>query len=132
QRNHMANRDGVMSPEALELYQKEHVAPQSAMLPVNEDMSVKLEVPTIEEYERSGHRWIDGIINGVNEAFGQEIRGEERNEYISEQAAMTNLRRYAAWVKEIHFSDGTVIDTVEDVEAVLDDQSSDKLVRETI
>ena len=132
QRNHMANRDGTMTAEALELYRNEHVAPQTHLHKVNDDMSVLFEVPTIAAYERAGHRWIDGIVTSLDEAFGQEIRGEERNDYISEQSAMTNLRRYAHWIKEIHFADGSVIDNVESVEAVLDDQSSDKLVRESI
>lgn len=132
QRNHMSYRDGSVDDAKLLSYKDEHVAPQSKRIKITDDMSIRLEVPTIEEYEIAGFRWIDGIVRMTDEAFGQSIRGEERNDYITQQGAMSNLRRYSHWIKSIDFSDDTSADDRESIDVALDGLTANDEIRRTI
>lgn len=132
QRNHMSYRDGNTTDEQLVAYSKEHLAPQTTKLKINENMSVRLAVPTIEEHEIAGFRWIDNIVRMTDEAFGQSIRGEERNDYISQQGSMSNLRRYSHWIKSIDFSDDSTADDSESIDVSLDGLTANDEIRKII
>lgn len=132
QRNHMSERDADTNDERVKAYQQEHLAPQYRWVSLNESMSAKLEVPSIAEYEKAGYRWIDAIVRNADEAFGQELRGQERNDYLYGQAAMTNLRRYAHWVSEIRFQEGDTIEDRESLDEALDALSGQHEIREKL
>lgn len=132
QRNHMVHRDGTSTDEQLMTYRNAHVAPQQMTVNITEDMSIQLAVPTITQYEDAGFRWVDGVVRMADEAFGQSIRGEERNQYIMERGAMANLRRYSHWVTAITFSDGAVADDRESIDEALDGLTGSDSIRKLI
>lgn len=132
QRNLMSDRDGKFTDDHLSTYRKEHKAPQTRMIKINDGLSLKLQVPTIADYEHCGFRWVDEIERMTDEAFGQRLRGEEREQYILQQSAMTNLRRYSHWVKEVVFSEDSVTEDRESVDEALDSLSGDARVSNMI
>lgn len=132
QRNHMSNRDGNTGDDELKTYSNEHTAPQAKRIQVTDEMSIGLKVPTIADYEQAGFRWIDGIVRMVDEAFGQSIRGDERNGYISQQGAMSNLRRYSHWIASIDFDDGASADDRESIDTALDGLTANESIRRKI
>lgn len=132
QRNLMSDRDGKFTDEQLSSYRKEHSAPQSRLIKVNDGLSLRLQVPTIADYEHCGFRWIDEIERMTDEAFGQRLRGEERERYILQQSAMTNLRRYSHWVKEVVFSEDSVTEDRESVDEALDSLSGETRIANAI
>lgn len=105
QRNHMAQREADVNDDSLNHYMKEHIAPQTKMVKINDAVTIRLKVPTISEYEQSGFDWVDTIVKTVDKAFGQNLRGDERNDYIMQQGTVTSLMRYAHWISEIVFTD---------------------------
>jgi len=132
QRNLMANRDGNVDDEKLTTYSNEHTAPQTRRIQITDEMSIGLRVPSIADYEVAGFRWVDGIVRMVDEAFGQSIRGEERNDYISQQGAMSNLRRYSHWIHSIDFTDDTSADDRESIDSALDGLTASDEIRKKI
>jgi hypothetical protein len=133
QRNAMVDRDGTQSDEDLKTYREAHIAPQNSLFKINDAMSLKLAVPSIAEYELCGFRWVDDVVRMADEAFGQSLRGEERNNYITQQGAMTGLRRYSHWIKGVVFSeDDAIAKERESIDEALDGLSSDNDIRRSI
>lgn len=131
QRNILADREANLTEVELKQYQNEHVLSERAF-EVNDDATVVLYVPSLYDQEVAGFRWIDNIVTRADEAFGQEIRGEERNRYISEQGKATMLRRYAHWIKEIRYSDGAIVNDAEGIDTTLDVWSADEVISQKI
>lgn len=73
---------------------------------------VELRVPTLADYEASGFSWVEGIVASTDQAFGSQMGGEERDDYILDQARATALRQYAHWIERITFNGGE--QTIED------------------
>lgn len=125
QKAHMAKRTEKFQHEDLVRYQEEHTYGLPKTVRVHDNLSVKLRVPTLEQYEKAGFKWVDGIERMVQEAFGVELEGEARNDYINMQGRVTALRQYAHWIKEIHLSDGAIIDDEDTIDESLDRLSAD-------
>ena len=98
QRKLMTRRRSRFSAEELNRYQEEHIHGNPRVIQVQEGSSIRLKVPTIAQYEESGFAWVDGIERMLTEAFGQSLRGEERNQYMIDQGNVTRLRQYSHWV----------------------------------
>lgn len=135
QRNHMSERDRSTTDEQVKAYKNEHLQPRHRYIDVSGGMQVRIEVPTISEYETAGYRWIDSIVRATDEVFGRDLRGDERNQYIEQQTAMTNLRRYSHWISEIRFEDGDIINDRESIDESLDaltgmPKNRQKIIRE--
>lgn len=132
QLNHMANRSAKHKNDVLETYRSHHKLTTRA-IKVAEDTEMVLSVPTIEQYETSSFKWIDGIVQRADEAFGQELRGDARNTYITEQGNATKLRRLGHWVKEIRYTDSdSVVKDREAIESTLDIWSSNDDIQSII
>jgi len=132
QANLMSDRDGKFTDDQLSNYHNEHHAPQKRLLKLNDQMSLRLSVPSIAEHERCGFRWVDGVVRMTDEAFGQSMRGDDRNNYILQQSAMTNLRRYSHWISEIVFSDESSADDQETIDEALDSLPGDRKLSEKV
>lgn len=131
QRVHMLEREKEVSVKELEVYQKQHTAPQTRVLDISDRVKIKIKVPTIAEYERAGFEWIDRIVKSADEAFGQSLRGDERNTYIYDQARTTSMMRYFHFVDEVHFLDEdgqeeSFVKDLDGIRAVLETLSSDR------
>lgn len=136
QKNHMMDRESKVSSEALKTYQDQHLAPQYQVVDLNDSLSVKLRVPTIAEYERAGFRWVDEIVRMTDEAFGREIQGKDRDQYILKQGILTNLRRYSHFIEEIRIKgpddSEDVVQDRDTIDSTLDDLTSSEQIRETL
>lgn len=131
QRVHMLEREKEADLKDLEAYQKQHSAPQTRLLDISDRVKVRLKVPTISAYEKAGFDWVDRIVKATDEAFGQSLRGDERNAYIFDQARTTSMMRYAHFVDEVLFldEDGQEESFVKDadgIRGVLETLSSDR------
>lgn len=132
QANLMSDRDGKFTLDQVVNYQNEHHAPQKRLVKLTDAMSIRLNVPSIAEHERCGFRWVDGVVRMTDEAFGQSLRGDERNNYILQQSAMTNLRRYSHWITEIVFSDDSSAEDQETIDEALDGLTGERKLSEKI
>lgn len=118
----MSQRKVRMTDEDLKRYSEEHKYNQERRVSVADNIHLILTVPTIEQYYNSGNAWISNIIKVMESAFGESINGNERDEYITRQGRLTNLRQYGHWVKEIQIDDaeiGNDRDTIENLMGVL-------------
>ncbi len=105
QRRHMLRKTAKFTLEEIQAYQSEHSFTKKGTLKLHERLTAELKVPTLEEYEQSGFAWVDGIVKSQDQAFGGTIKGEERNQYIMEQAQVTALRQYAHWIEKLVLHD---------------------------
>lgn len=122
QTKRMSQRKTRMSDEDLKRYAEEHKYNQERRVSITDQIAITLAVPTIEQYYNSGNAWIANIIKVMEGAFGENIRGDERDAYITNQGRLTNLRQYGHWVKEVHIEEaeiGTDRDTIENLMGVL-------------
>lgn len=122
QTKRMYQRKARMSDEDLKRYSEEHRYNQERRVSITDEISITLAVPTIEQYYNSGEGWINNIVKVMENAFGEELRGDERDSYITNQGRLSNLRQYGHWVKEVHIEDteiGTDRDTIENLMGVL-------------
>lgn len=108
QRQHMVRKTAKFPDVELATYNGHHRYHQLGTIllkDVNGNKTVaELRVPTLADYEASGFAWVEGIVSSADMAFGSQLGGEERNEYILDQARTTALRQYAHWIKRITFT----------------------------
>ena len=123
QKRILANKTANLTDENLLEYRNSSVRPSSRQIKVSDDMAVELAVPTIAEYEEAGHRWIDGIKDSIDTAFGESISSSERDQYITQHGTTTKLRRYAHWIKRITFDDVKTYDDRDMIDVSLDNLS---------
>lgn len=124
QREFMTQRTKKWTDAELTRYREEHdYTSKFGTVELHEGMNMLLKVPTIAEYEESGFAWVNAIVEQVDTTFGGQLRGEERNRYITEQGTATALRQYAHWVDKLIMTDGSgVVDdsaTIADLLGVL-------------
>lgn len=96
----------------------------------NNAMRVVFKVPTILEHITGGMEWITNVEQRTEEAFGVNLRGEQRRDYLTKLAASSRAVIYAHWVKEIQVPDEEtertqIISNPEDVVAALIALSAD-------
>lgn len=108
QRNHMVRKSTKFTDIELENYISQHRYHGKGTVLVKDvdgnKTYVELRVPTLNDYEQSGYSWVEGIVATTDQAFGSQLGGEERDEYILDQARTTSLRQYAHWMKRINFN----------------------------
>lgn len=131
QRNFMQDREANNSVADLERYQQEHKLIERT-IKLTDTVSAVLHVPSLYDMEVSSFRWIDNIVTRADDAFGQELRGTERNRFISEQGTATTLRRVAHWIKEIVYENGDKVVDRDGIDSSLDVWSSVESIRENL
>lgn len=124
QRRHMSRRNDKFTQEELEKYQNAHTRGGKYQITVNDNLSFRLKVPSIAQYEQAGFSWVDNIVKMLEGSLGVSLKGQERDDYISDQGRLTALRQYAHWVDMIEVGEDTIEDG-ESVESVLGMLSSD-------
>jgi histone acetyltransferase (RNA polymerase elongator complex component) len=83
----------------------------------------------VEEYVESGMRWIDSIINIIEESLSASLGDKERDAYVAQHGRLASLRQYGHWVKKITYGGTVEIVDRESIEDLLDKlSSSDELV----
>lgn len=89
---------------------------------------VELRVPTLADYEASGFAWIEGIISGTDQAFGSQLTGQERDDYLLDQARATALRQYAHWIERLTFNGKEYIEDRTTLEGLVGQLTGDETV----
>lgn len=110
QKRLMVRRNDKFTTEEVEQYQNERLRGANRRIAINDILSIVLKVPTIREYESSGFKWVDGIVNMLEGALGTSLRGDQRENYVREQAKLTALRQYSHWVKEVQVDEDIIED----------------------
>lgn len=126
QTRHMSNnRNRDMSDDSLARYfeqfgETDKAPMMNKRIRIDDMVEVELHVPSVKQYLLSGTSWINNIVTMVDRAFQLPPTDNRRDRYIDEHGAATYLRQYAHFIKAIHFADGTMVDTVDDVDSALD------------
>ena len=118
QRQQMTRRTSKFTDEEIKRYQDEHkFNDEIGTVKLHDGLNMVLKVPTVAEFESSGHAWISELTSKVDEAFGGKLSATERSQFISDAAATASLRQYSHWISKLVFTDGSgVIDTQADIE----------------
>lgn len=130
QRQHMRKRNPRSQSKAdVERYQSEHKYNRDNVVKLKGDIVVELKVPTLEEYIKSGHGWINGMVESIDSAFGKELNANERMMAIIRQTNVSALQQYSHWVRQLSdvSSDRHVVDR-ETLEETLADLTSDDAI----
>lgn len=138
---HMAQRgSNTMTLESIEKYKSEFTRGKGRTIEISDKISINLRVPTIDQYLTSGQRWVNGIVNMIDKAFGlgdnssgndaesERIRNNKRNSYIIEQGKATNMRQYGHYVESIEVM-GALTDDEETLNEQLNALSADDNAR---
>lgn len=109
QRKHMLKRNSKFTDIELTNYLSSHRNNRYSTIKLDESEThltvVELRVPSLADWERSGTSWVDGIVAKTDAAFGSQLNGESRNQYIMDAAATTSLRQYGHWIERIVITD---------------------------
>lgn len=107
QKRMMASRNSKMTRAMLDEYQAEFPFDNRAMK-LNATLTAYLAVPTLQEQIEAGYRWVDGIADATNVAFGLKLSEVDRYRHIVRSGMMTSLRQYSHWIDrlEIQTKDG--------------------------
>lgn len=119
QKKHMSNRIARYTPEKIKEYQDDFVFDVTSVVKLNENIQIKLGVPSLIKAQEVGYSWVDGITTATQQAFSLKLKENERIEYIREQALLTGLRQYSHWIESV-IRDGDVEEVIDDPE-VLDE-----------
>lgn len=128
QRKLMSRRTAKFSSEELKRYAEEHRYGHLHMVNFNDNLRIQLKVPTLAEYEQAGFDWVEGIEKMVEDSFGVNLRGNEREEYIQTQARLTAMRQYTQWVDRLIVGEEGQSDIIDDRDTIgelLGDLSAD-------
>lgn len=107
QKAHMARRArGSMTEEQVLEYQKEFNLGEGRLFKINDQLSLRLKQPSLENYVQDGENWISNIVRMVDTTFTQAAPGdEERNRLIDLHAKAARLRKYGSWVSSVVFTE---------------------------
>jgi hypothetical protein len=131
----MSKRNVKASDVDIKRYQEEHINIGSRSVSINEDLTMVLDVPTIQQYEDSGFAWVDGIVRMMEDSFAVSLQGNQRNSYIAAQGKLTSMRQYGHWVSKIIIGEEETDDDRETIEELVglfssDETISDKFITE--
>lgn len=130
QRKRMTQRKQRMTDEDIKRYEQEHTRGGIKLVELTETVSMNLRTPTIEHYESSGFTWINSIVEMMENAFQVPLKGDERDEYITNQGRLTTMRQYGHWVGEVLVPDTEISDDRETIEGLAGLFSSDETIRD--
>lgn len=145
QHAHMNRRIDKVTDEAIAAYQNGHAYQATRLVKVTDNIYVELEVPTLEQYEKVSHGWIQSMVARADAVMGADADSGERNAFIAYQSVGQRAREFAHWVKRIILKEGVepiegqltydpevdlVIESRDDIDSNLGDFSSNEEVFE--
>ena len=129
QQRRMTQRKARMSDEDIKRYEAEHTRGGTRVVPLSDVVSATLRVPSLQDYEDSGYIWVDGIVQMMENAFQVPLKGQERDEYITNQGRLTTMRQYGHWVGGVDVPDADIGTDRETIEGLMGMFSSDEDLR---
>lgn len=133
QKAHMSNRiPGTVTDDAIVRYVDDFSLFKGREVEMNENVKINLNVPSADEYVRSGHKWVSDIIAMVDRIFTNDAQDlDSRRSAIDENARVTSIRQYGHWVEGISI-DGVEHKDRDTIDAVLNVLSEDSENRKKI
>ena len=123
QKAHMSNRQaGQITDDMLKLYRAgfENNAGRTVKLNDEGTVALKFKTPSLEDYFRSAHIWIDSLEGILNRTFtGDRTDLEARNNSIHNHANLSRMRQYGHWIESVNIEDG-VFNTEDDINSALE------------
>lgn len=126
QRRHMANRGKKYTVEEIQNYQTLGKGGDNRTVQISDQLSITLKVPSVNDYIKSGFRWIESIEKMVGQVLTGRPTDQEKNDFVNQHSIVTIFRQYAHWVKTITFRDNDIIEDQETLEEALSMLSSDQ------
>ncbi len=134
--SHMSRRREKFTVEEMKKYQSLHrISGTELVLGSNGNSSVvaTMGVPNIKVYEQTGFTWVNEIQQQVAVSFA-ELEGQERLNYIQNQARLTSIRQYAHWFTKLTLvngqGDAEYIEDRATIDQVIGDLSSEQQIVE--
>lgn len=109
QKRMMASRNSKMNRAQLAEYQAEFPFDNRAMK-LNASLTAFLAVPTLQDQIEAGYRWVDGIAESTNVAFGMKLSEVDRYRHIVRSGMMTSLRQYSHWIERLEIKEKDGVD----------------------
>lgn len=130
QKRMMASRNSKTTRVLLDEYQAEFPF-DNRSIKLNQSVTAFLAVPTLQDQIEAGYRWVDGIAEATNKAFGLKLSEVDRYRHIVRSGMMTSLRQYAHWIDrfEIQEKDGvdpTIVNDPDKKDEAMEVISGDK------
>ena len=129
QRKRMTQRKQRMTDEDIKRYEQEHIRGGIKLVELTPAVSMNLRTPVIQDYENSGFSWIDSIVKMMENAFQVPLKGNERDEYITQQGRLTTMRQYGHWVGEVIVPDAEISNDRDTIEGLAGLFSGDEELR---
>lgn len=128
--SHMAGSHGSnMTADAIDRYRNEFTRGKGRVVKLNENISVTLRSPSLDQYLSSGQKWVNNIVNMVDRAFGLPPNDGVRDSYIMDQGKATNMRQFSHFVESLDAA-GSIVDDVETLDQTFDALSANDEIRE--
>mgnify|MGYP000995828334 CR=1 FL=1 len=133
QKAHMSNRiPGSVTEDAVNRYLDDFALFKGREVEMNENVKINLNVPSADEYVRSGHKWVSDIITMVDRIFTSDADDlDSRRVAIDENARVTSIRQYGHWIESISI-DGVEHKDRDTIDAVLNVLSENSELRKKI
>lgn len=109
QKRLMASRDAQRTLAEIADYQSDFPFDNRA-IKLNKSITAYMCVPTLQQQIDSGYRWVDGIADATNKAFGVKLSEVDRYRHIMRAGLMTSLRQYSHWFDRIEIQEKDGID----------------------
>ena len=132
QKAHMSDRQAnSKNLESVKRYKEEHARFINKTVSLKTDsekeISFTFTSPSISEYIEAGYKWINSMVELIENSVVEPENDQEKNKYIQENSKATTMRQYTHWVKEIEFN-GNVINDKETIENTLNYLSKDSVL----
>ena len=95
-----------------------------------DNVTFTLKVPNMLSYVQSGDRWINGIVNKIDQ-ISKEDNEKAKQALIQQYAQATRLRQVSHWFASIEFDDN-IVDDQDTIEQLLDVMSQDETLSKFI
>jgi len=129
--SHMARRvSATVTQEMLDRYRAEFTRGVEREVDLGQGVKMTLGVPSVEDYQNSGQKWVNGILHLFNSVVADGVDQDARQKAMHMQGKATNMRQYAHWVKKITLTktNNDIVD-VETIENTLSNLSSQDEIR---
>lgn len=126
------NRPNKLTIESYRKFISEHTKVSGTEFRVNDNIKVKLKVPTFNEYITDGLAWVNKINSAIDSAIVEEGNEEEaKTELLNQYVKSSILRQLNHFVDYIEVDDGVINDR-DTINDVLELFSSDDNIRSII
>lgn len=127
--SHMANRNSnSMSSGSIAKYREEFTIGKGTVYEIDESVKINIETPNLEKYILNGTKWVNSIVDMVNDILTKDSSVKERNELIAKHSRATVLRQYGHMVSSISVGSREITDA-DTINDILSDMSSNDKIR---